>query len=158
MGLKHLAESGAAPEFRAMNEKGETVSLADLRGRNVVLYFYPKDDTPGCTKQACSLRDDYAALEALNATVLGVSPDDTKSHVKFIEKYELPFSLLVDTDKSLCEAYGVWGERTNRGRTFMGVHRSLFVIDPEGQLISVNYDISPDASVPKAMEVLQATG
>ncbi len=158
MGLKHLAENAAAPEFNATNEKGETVSLADFRGRNVVLYFYPKDETPGCTKQACSIRDNFAALEALNTTVLGVSPDDANSHTKFIEKFELPFSLLADTDKSLCEAYGVWGERTNKGRTFMGVHRSLFVIDSEGQLISVNYDISPDASVPKAMEVLQTTG
>lgn len=155
MGLKHLAADMAAPDFTAVNEKGESVSLADYKGRNLVIYFYPKDDTPGCTKQACSLRDNMATLEADNVAVLGVSPDDEKSHVKFIKKYELPFSLLADTDKALCETYGVWGERSFMGKTFMGVHRSLFVIDEEGKLISVNYGISPADSVPTALKALQ---
>jgi peroxiredoxin Q/BCP len=155
MGLKHLAADMAAPDFTSTNEKGESVSLADYKGRNLVLYFYPKDDTPGCTKQACSLRDNMATLEADNVAVLGVSPDDEKSHVKFIKKYELPFSLLADTDKALCETYGVWGERRFMGKTFMGVHRSLFVINGEGKLISVNYGISPGDSVSTALKALQ---
>lgn len=154
MGLRHLKADTAAPDFATVDEKGEAVSLADFKDRHLVLYFYPKDDTPGCTMQACALRDNFAALEAANATVLGVSPDDAKSHVKFIEKYELPFSLLADTDKTLCETYGVWGERKFMGKTFMGVHRSLFVINGEGQLISVNYDISPRDSVPTALQAL----
>ncbi len=155
MGLMHLEADTAAPDFATVNEKGKAVSLTDFKGRNLVLYFYPKDDTPGCTTQACSLRDNFAALEGANATVLGVSPDDARSHTKFIEKYELPFSLLADTDRTLCETYGVWGERKFMGKTFMGVHRSLFVINGDGQLISVNYGISPKDSVPTALKALQ---
>ena len=157
MGLMHLETDTAAPHFTTVNEKGEAVSLTDFKGRNLVLYFYPKDDTPGCTKQACSLRDNFASLAAENATVLGVSPDDEKSHAKFIEKYQLPFSLLVDTDRSLCETYGVWGERKFMGKTFMGVHRSLFVINGDSQLIAVHYGISPGDSVPTALQALQDT-
>ena len=155
MGLMHLEADTAAPHFATVNEQGKAVSLTDFKGRNLVLYFYPKDDTPGCTTQACSLRDNFAALEAANATVLGVSPDDERSHTRFIEKYELPFSLLADTDRTLCETYGVWGERKFMGKTFMGVHRSLFVINGDGQLISVNYGISPKDSVPAALKALQ---
>ncbi len=155
MGLMHLEADTAAPDFATVNEKGEAVALADFKGRNLVLYFYPKDDTPGCTRQACALRDNFAALEAANATVLGVSPDDAKAHAKFIAKYALPFSLLVDTDRTLCETYGVWGERKFMGKTFMGVHRSLFVINANGQLVSVNYGISPADSVPAALKALR---
>ncbi len=155
MGLMHLKTDTAAPDFATVNEKGEAISLTDFQDRNLVLYFYPRDDTPGCTTQACSLRDNFAALEAANAAVLGVSPDDEKSHAKFIEKYELPFSLLADKDKALCKAYGVWGERKFMGKKFMGVHRSLFVIDGQGQLISVHYGISPKDSVSTALQALQ---
>lgn len=154
MALKHLAENDAAPDFATVNEKGEPVTLSDFRGQALVLYFYPKDDTPGCTRQACSLRDHFSELQALNATVLGVSPDGSEKHEKFIRKYDLPFSLLVDSEHALCEAYGVWGQRSFLGKKFMGVHRSLFVIDAEGRLISVNYDISPADSVPAALKAL----
>ena len=120
----------------------------------MVLYFYPKDDTPGCTKQACALRDRFGDLQAHDAAVLGVSPDSSRKHAQFIRKYELPFSLLADSDHAICEAYGVWGERQFMGRKFMGVHRSLFVIDGNGQLAAVNYDIAPGDSVAAALQAL----
>ena len=154
MALKHLQPNTPAPDFTAVNENGETVSLADFRGRNLVLYFYPKDDTPGCTMQACSLRDNFDDLQALNATVLGVSPDDSQQHTKFIGKYNLPFSLLVDEDHAICEAYGVWGERNFMGKKFMGVHRSSFVIDGDGNLVAVDYDVKPKKTVAAALEAL----
>ena len=154
MALKHLVPNTPAPGFTALNENGETVSLADFKGRNLVLYFYPKDDTPGCTKQACSLRDNFDELQALNASILGVSPDNSTKHTKFIGKYDLPFSLLVDEDHTICEAYGVWGERSFMGKKFMGVHRSSFVIDGEGNLAAVNYDVAPTDTVPEALKAL----
>lgn len=156
MALKHLQPNTPAPDFTAVNENGETVSLADFRGQNLVLYFYPKDDTPGCTTQACSLRDNFGDLQALNATVLGVSPDNSRRHAKFIGKYDLPFSLLVDEDHAICEAYGVWGERSFMGKLFMGVHRSSFVIDGKGNLVAVNYDVKPTDTVPEALKALGA--
>lgn len=155
MAVKHLTEKDPAPDFASIDEKGDPVSLTDFQGKSLVLYFYPKDDTPGCTKQACSLRDSFQAITALNATVLGVSPDGSDKHTKFIEKYELPFSLMVDSDHAICEAYGVWGQRSFMGKKFMGVHRSLFVIDPEGQLVAVHYDVKPQESVPAALKALE---
>lgn len=156
MAFKHLQPDTPAPDFTAVNENGDTVSLSNFRGRNLVLYFYPKDDTPGCTTQACSLRDNFGDLQALNATVLGVSPDNSRRHAKFIGKYDLPFSLLVDEDHAICEAYGVWGERSFMGKLFMGVHRSSFVIDGEGNLVAVNYDVKPIDTVPEALKALGA--
>ncbi len=155
MALKHLAVHGAAPAFDTVNEHGDRVTLSDFRGQPLVLYFYPKDDTPGCTAQACQLRDHISEFAGLHATVLGVSPDDSRSHTKFIEKYELPFSLLVDEDHAICEAYGVWGQRSFMGKKFMGVFRSLFVIDSEGNLAAVHYDVKPKDSAPSALQALK---
>jgi thioredoxin-dependent peroxiredoxin len=132
-----------APEFTLESDTGEQVSLADLRGKPVVLYFYPKDDTPGCTTQACGIRDQYADFEEAGAVVLGVSPDDAASHVKFREKYELPFSLLADPDHEVAERYGVWGEKKYMGRTYLGVNRSTFVIGPDGTVTKVMHDVKP---------------
>ncbi len=156
MSLKHLAVNETAPAFDTVNEDEQRVTLADFQGQPLVLYFYPRDDTPGCTAQACQLRDHMSDLRALNATVLGVSPDDSRKHTKFIRKYELPFSLLVDTDHAICEAYGVWGQRSILGKKFMGVFRSLFVIDGAGKLVAVHYDIKPKDSAPAALKALQA--
>ena len=130
-----LKEGDNAPDFTAKNQDGETVKLSDLRGTRVVLYFYPKDDTPGCTKEACSLRDSFDVFEEKGIKVFGVSNDDEKSHRKFISKYNLPFDLLADTDKNLVETYGVYGEKNMYGKKVMGIERSTFVIDGEGRLV-----------------------
>ena len=121
-----------APEMLGINEKGETILLSQYQGKKVVLYFYPKDNTSGCTAEACSLRDNYAALKDKGYEVIGVSVDNEKSHQKFIEKYELPFTLIADTDKKLVEAMGVWGEKSMYGRKYMGTFRTTFIINEEG--------------------------
>jgi peroxiredoxin Q/BCP len=126
-----------APAFSALDENGNTISLNDFTGKKLVLYFYPKDDTPGCTAEACSLRDNYNDLIAKGYAVLGVSPDDSKKHTKFIAKYELPFSLLADTDQAVCNAYGVWVEKSMYGKKYMGVARTTFVIDETGMLTEI---------------------
>ncbi|MBT4728613.1 MAG: thioredoxin-dependent thiol peroxidase [Bacteroidetes bacterium] len=123
-----------APAIKANNQNGEEVKLSDFEGKKVVLYFYPKDSTPGCTQEACNLRDNYNTLIKQGYVVLGVSPDGEKSHLKFIEKHELPFDLLADTEKKILNDYGVWGEKKMYGRTYMGVIRSTFVIDEEGKI------------------------
>ena len=130
----HLKEGDAAPDFSASNEKGQTVRLADYKGKKLVLYFYPKDDTPGCTAQACSLRDSYGAFQAKGYEILGVSPDSVKKHVKFQEKFNLPFALLSDEDHAVSLVYGVWGEKKFMGRAYMGIHRTTFVIDENGKI------------------------
>lgn len=129
-----LAAGVKAPAFKGINEKGETVSLAQYKGKKLVLYFYPKDSTPGCTAEACDLRDNYHQFQAQGYEILGVSPDSVKSHVKFIAKYDLPFSLLADEDHSIADAFGAWGEKKLYGRTYMGVIRSTFVIDEKGKI------------------------
>lgn len=126
-----------APAFSAKDQAGATVTQATYAGKYVVLYFYPKDNTPGCTVEACAFRDDSAKLKAAGAVVLGVSPDSEKSHQKFIEKFSLPFQLLVDTDNTLSTAYGAWGEKSMYGRSYMGVIRSTFLIGPDGKLAHV---------------------
>jgi thioredoxin-dependent peroxiredoxin len=145
-----------APDFSLLSDTGETVRLSDLRGKRVVLYFYPKDDTSGCTTQACGFRDAYPVIEEQNALVLGVSPDGVKSHQKFKTKHNLPFTLLVDEDHSVAEAYGVWGEKSMYGKKYMGITRSHFVIDEAGRLVDVQVKISPADSVAKALAVLEA--
>lgn len=148
-------ESGAtAPDFEAVTDSGETVHLRDYRGKRVVLYFYPKDDTSGCTTQACGFRDSYPEIEEKNAVVLGVSPDGVDSHRKFKSKYDLPFTLLVDEDHSIAEAYGVWGEKSMYGRKYMGIIRSHFVIDEAGKIVDAQYKVSPKKSTAEALKAL----
>jgi peroxiredoxin Q/BCP len=130
--MLHLKEGDAAPVFSATNEKGQTVRLEDYNGKKLVLYFYPKDDTPGCTAQACNLRDNYSTFQSKGYEILGVSPDSGKKHVKFQEKYNLPFSLLADEDHAVSEAFGVWGEKKFMGRAYMGINRTTFVINEDG--------------------------
>jgi peroxiredoxin Q/BCP len=126
-----------APAFSGVNQKGKTVSLADYAGKKLVLYFYPKDDTPGCTAQACNLTENHRALQKQGYAVLGVSPDTEKKHVKFIEKYKLTFDLLADTEKETIQAYGVWVEKSMYGKQYMGVARTTFIIDEEGMIADV---------------------
>ena len=138
-----IEEGKPAPDFELKSDSGDTVKLSELRGKPVVLYFYPKDDTPGCTTQACGIRDAYGEFERAGAVVLGVSPDDESSHVKFRNKYELPFTLLADTDHAVAEQYGVWGEKKYMGKAYMGVKRSTFVIDADGSVKKVMHDVKP---------------
>jgi peroxiredoxin Q/BCP len=123
-----------APEFKLETQSGREVSLADFKGKKIALYFYPKDDTSGCTKQACSLRDGHATLQEKGVVVLGISPDDAKSHAKFATKHSLPFPLLVDTDHAVADAFGAWGEKSMYGRKFMGIMRTTFLIDENGTI------------------------
>jgi thioredoxin-dependent peroxiredoxin len=149
-----IDEGTQAPDFELATDAGERVRLSDLRGQPVVLYFYPKDDTPGCTTQACELRDNYAQLREHGAVVLGVSPDDEASHAKFRSKYSLPFSLLADPDHEVAEQYGVWGEREYRGRKYMGINRSTFVIDPDGRVVKAFYGVKPQGHAEKVLAAL----
>jgi thioredoxin-dependent peroxiredoxin len=149
-----VAEGETAPDFTLTSDAGAQVSLSQLRGQPVVLYFYPKDDTPGCTAQACGIRDAYGEFERAGAVVLGVSPDDERSHGKFRDKYELPFPLLADTDHSVAERYGVWGEKKFAGRTYMGVRRSTFVIDGDGVVTKVLPDVKPATHADDVLAVL----
>lgn len=126
-----------APDFQGQTQSGEQIKLDDYRGQKVALYFYPKDDTPGCTKQACNLRDEYSRLQEAGVAVIGVSADDVESHQAFAEKYSLPFPLIADTEREILEAYGVWGERNLYGRKFMGIKRTTFLIDEDGMIVHV---------------------
>lgn len=143
-----------APDFELLNDAGAPVKLADFRGKRVILYFYPKDDTSGCTTQACGFRDAYPTIEEKNAVVLGVSPDGVKSHQKFKTKHNLPFTLLVDDQHAVAEAYGVWVEKSMYGKKYMGVERSHFVIDENGVIIDAQVKVKPADSVEKAMAAL----
>jgi peroxiredoxin Q/BCP len=154
--MKMVEEGKPAPEFELQSDAGETVDLAGLRGRPVVLYFYPKDDTPGCTTQACGIRDAYGEFEAAGAVVLGISPDTEASHVKFREKFGLPFTLLADTDHRVAEAYGVWVEKKNYGKTYMGVERSTFVIDADGVVKRVLRKVKPESHADDVLAALSA--
>jgi len=138
-----IEEGKPAPDFELTTDTGETVRLSSLRGRPVVLYFYPKDDTPGCTTQACGIRDSYEEFERAGAVVLGVSPDDEASHARFRDKYSLPFTLLADPDHAVADEYGAWGEKTYRGRSYVGTLRSTFVIDAAGDVKKVFHDVKP---------------
>jgi thioredoxin-dependent peroxiredoxin len=148
-----LTEGDLAPAFTAATSGGGKISLSDYKGQHVILYFYPKDDTPGCTKEACAFRDDFGQLKKKGAIVLGVSPDSVKSHDKFVEKFKLPFTLLADEDKKIVEAYGVWGEKSFMGRKYLGVFRVTFLIGPDGKIKKIWPQVKPEAH---AAEVLAA--
>jgi peroxiredoxin Q/BCP len=143
-----------APEFALQSDQGTTVRLADFRGKRVIVYFYPKDDTPGCTTQACGFRDAYPQIEERNAVVLGISPDGAASHRKFKTKFDLPFILLADEDHAVAEAYGVWGEKSMYGKTYMGIVRSHFVVDEQGRIADVQLKVSPADSVARALQAI----
>ena len=149
-----LEENELAPDFALESDQGETVTLSDLRGKKVVLYFYPKDDTPGCTKEACSFRDDYSQFLGKGAVVIGVSPDPEASHQKFRAKYGLPFYLLSDPEHSVAEMYGAWGEKRSFGRTYEGILRTTFVIDEEGVVAKVFENVKPEGHAAEVLEVL----
>ena len=149
-----VEEGRPAPDFTLVSDTGEPVSLSALRGQPVVLYFYPKDDTPGCTAQACGIRDAWGDFEERGAVVLGVSPDEQSSHAAFKEKYGLPFTLLADPGHEVAEDYGVWVERTMYGKTFMGIERSTFVIDAEGRVVKAMRKVKPDTHAAQVLDAL----
>ena len=151
-----VEEGKPAPDFELKSDSGETVKLSDLRGKQIVLYFYPKDDTPGCTTQACGIRDAYGEFEREGAVVLGVSPDDERSHVKFKQKYELPFALLADVDHSVAEDYGVWVEKSYAGKTYMGITRSTFVIAEDGTVKRAMHHVKPDSHADDVLKTLRS--
>jgi thioredoxin-dependent peroxiredoxin len=149
-----IEEGMQAPDFELATDDGGRVRLSDLRGKPVVLYFYPKDDTPGCTTQASEIRDVWEEFRERGAVVLGVSPDDASSHAAFKSKYSLPFTLLADPDHAVADRYGTWGEREFAGRKYMGIKRSTFVIDPEGRVAKALYGVKPQGHAEKVLEAL----
>jgi peroxiredoxin Q/BCP len=153
-----LKAGDRAPAITLKDQHGKAWKLSELKGKKVVVYFYPKADTPGCTTQSCALRDAEPDLKKLKAVVLGVSPDAPEKQAKFDEKYGLGFTLLADTEHTVAEKYGVWGEKVNYGRKYMGIIRSAFVIDATGKLAAVFYKISPKDTVPKVTQVLEELG
>jgi peroxiredoxin Q/BCP len=139
-----LKPGDQAPAFTASTQDGQTVSLSDFRGKHVVLYFYPKDDTPGCTKEACGFRDAFAGFGKKDTVILGVSTDPVKAHAKFVAKYQLPFTLVADEDRRIVEAYGVWGEKRFMGRKYQGTHRVTFLIGPDGTIKRIWPGVKPE--------------
>jgi thioredoxin-dependent peroxiredoxin len=154
MAIEKLKIGDQAPDFKTITDDGKTLQLSELRGKRVILYFYPKDNTTGCTAQACAFRDNYPQITEKNAVVVGVSPDDAASHTKFKTKYDLPFILAVDADHHIAELYGVWGEKSMYGKKFMGIVRSHFVIDEKGIIAAVHYKVSPEESAVEALKAL----
>lgn len=152
--MTHLKEGDKAPAFTGLNEKGEEVSLSDYKGKKLILFFYPKDNTPGCTAEACNLRDNYDQLRAQGFELLGVSPDNAKKHQNFIKKYEFPFPLLADTEQEVLQQYGVWGEKQMYGRSYMGVFRTTFIIDGSGVIEKIFTKVDTKAH---AEQILEAT-
>jgi peroxiredoxin Q/BCP len=153
-----LAVGDKAPAFALKDQNGATVRLSSFKGQRVVVYFYPKADTPGCTQQSCNLRDAFPQLKKLKAVVVGISPDAVDKQKKFADKYKLKFPLLADTEHAVAEAWGVWGKKSLYGRSFMGIIRSAFVVDEKGKLAGVFYKVSPKDTVPKAEAVLKEIG
>ena len=149
-----LKEGDLAPDFTLPADDGSEVTLSELRGRKVVLYFYPKDDTPGCTRQACDLRDRWAEFERTGALVFGISPDPVDSHVAFRDKYRLPFRLLADTEHQVAEAYGVWKEKTFMGRKYMGNERTTFIVGEDGRIVKIFPEVKPEEHAEAVLEVL----
>src|SRR6476660_494394 len=156
--MPKLKPGDTAPDFALSDQRGKTVKLKDFKGKKVVVYFYPKADTPGCTTQSCALRDAEPDLKKLRAVVLGISPDTPEKQAKFDDKYGLGFTLLADTEHTVAEKYGVWGEKVNYGRKYMGIIRSAFVVDATGKLAGVFYKISPKDTVKHVTKVLEELG
>jgi peroxiredoxin Q/BCP len=152
--MSELKEGQKAPEFTSKDQNGNTVTLSQFAGKKVVLYFYPKDDTPGCTAEACDFRDNYQGLSAKGIVVLGVSVDDEKSHQKFVTKHNLPFTLLADTDKEIVEAYGVWGEKNMYGKIYMGTVRTTFIIDEQGVISHIIKKVDTKNSTAQVLELI----
>ena len=152
--MTQLKISDLAPDFTAMTDAGTPMTLSALRGKRVVIYFYPKDDTPGCTTQACGFRDHYLDIQERNAVVLGISPDSVKSHQKFKTKFNLPFTLVADEDHAIAQAYGVWDEKSMYGKKYMGIVRSHLVIDEAGKVVDTQYNIKPEKSVESALGMI----
>jgi peroxiredoxin Q/BCP len=150
----NLAAGDPAPDFSLHDQHGKTVRLSDFRGRKLLVYFYPKADTPGCTKQSCSVRDARPDLTVLGVDVVGISADSVEDQRKFDAKYSLGFPLLADTDHAVCEAWGVWGEKSMYGKVFHGITRSSFLVGADGRLIAAWYKVTPEETVPKAREAL----
>ncbi len=150
-----ISAGNLAPDFTLSDETGAARKLSDYRGKPVVLYFYPKDDTPGCTTEACNFRDDYSQYTRAGVTILGVSPDSVKSHVKFKEKFHLPFTLLSDEGHKVCDLYGVWGRKKMMGREYDGVFRTTFLIDAQGKLVKVFKDVKPAEHSKEVLEALK---
>jgi peroxiredoxin Q/BCP len=153
-----LAVGTQAPDFMTTDQDGKTRALSDFKGKKVILYFYPKDNTSGCTKEACAFRDHFAAFRRLGVEILGVSIDSEKSHKSFVQKYDLPFTLLADTDKHLVEAYGVWGEKNLYGKKYMGTNRVTYLIDEAGSIAAVFPKVKPDKHAEEILAVLQEEG
>jgi peroxiredoxin Q/BCP len=153
--MAELKVGQKAPDFAVSDDAGKNVKLSDFKGKNVILYFYPKDDTPGCTKEACAFRDGISEIQDHGATVLGVSTDSVESHKKFRDKYELNFPLLADTDKNIVEAYGVWKEKSMYGKTYMGVERTTFVIDKSGKISHIFPKVKVDEHYDQVLEALE---
>jgi peroxiredoxin Q/BCP len=154
--MTNLQAGDKAPDFKGLNQDGETVQLSDFAGKKLILFFYPKDNTPGCTAEACNLRDNFAALEEKGFALLGVSPDSQKKHQNFINKFELPFPLLADTEQEVLNAYGVWGEKSMYGRTYMGVFRTTFIIDEEGKIQHVFKKVKTKDHTNQILEAIEA--
>ena len=151
-----ISAGSPAPEFNLLDDTNAPRSLADFRGKPVVLYFYPKDDTPGCTKEACNFRDDYSAYEKAGVVVLGVSPDSVESHVKFKKKFQLPFPLLADEGHKVCDAYGVWGPKKFMGKSYEGVLRTTFLVDAQGNIARVFENVRPAEHSAEVLGVLKS--
>jgi peroxiredoxin Q/BCP len=151
-----LKQGNKAPDFSVLDNTGARVSLKDFKGKPVVLYFYPKDDTPGCTKEACAFRDAYTDFKKAGAVVLGVSTDPVKSHQKFVDKFSLPFQLLSDDEKKIVGAYGVWGEKSFMGRKYMGTHRVTFLIDGSGRIKKIWPEVKPEQHAAEVLDAIKA--
>lgn len=149
-----LSIGDKAPDFKLKNDEGNEISLSDFKGKKVILYFYPKDDTPGCTKEACGFRDDQKKFQTKNTVIVGVSADSVESHVKFKKKYGLPFQLLSDPDKKLIQAFGVWVEKSMYGKKYMGIERATFVIDESGKIAKVFPKVKVDGHVEEVLNSL----
>jgi peroxiredoxin Q/BCP len=152
--MSELTSGSSAPEFTSTDQNGRPISLSDYKGKKVILYFYPKDDTPGCTAEACDFRDNYSGLIAKGIVVLGVSTDSEASHQKFINKHNLPFPLLADTDQNIVTAYGVWGEKNMYGKKYMGINRTTFIIDESGIITQVIKKVDTKNATAQVLELL----